>query len=299
LPVKQRVLITGANGQVGKKIAKQFATSFDVIGFSSHALDIRVPALIDKVFDTVRPDIVINAAAYTKVDEAESNVLVANEINFHAVRHLCNAAQRHCSLVVHFSTDYVFDGLARRAYTEDDIPNPVNAYGLSKHAGDNHIIKNTNNYIIFRLAWVYDEDGINFPVKIIKAAMMKDQLKVVDDQFGTPSSADFISQTVYQCIKKRDINKKSKSSELFNLVPNGNTSWFEFAVYILKQAEFLGFKLRCRAENVIPVKSKHLSQPAKRPPRVLLDNRKIQLNHGIKFAPWQACADHFVKHMGQ
>ena len=141
MPVKERILVTGANGQVGRSMCNVFDDSFDVVGFSSSELDVGDAAAIQKIFDVVKPDIVINAAAYTKVDDAEIYSELADRTNFHAVKYLCDACLDHNSLLVHFSTDYVFDGVATRPYVEDDHTNPLNAYGRSKLAGDNYIIK--------------------------------------------------------------------------------------------------------------------------------------------------------------
>ena len=297
MPDKQTVLVTGANGQVGRNICRIYDGAFDVIGFSSRELDVGEASAIHKIFDMVRPDIVINAAAYTKVDDAEINSELADRTNFHAVTHLCDACLNHKSLLVHFSTDYVFDGEAKRPYNEEDQTNPLNAYGRSKSPADHYIIENADRYLIFRLAWVYDHAGTNFPKKILQAAAVKDQLTVVDDQTGTPTSADFIAKTVHQLITKEDADNKQRYNNLYNLVPNGAASWFEFAVRLLLRAEAMGFDLKCKAGDVIPVKSSDLPQLAKRPSRVVLDNIKIQRVLGTSFAPWDAYIDEFLEQM--
>lgn len=302
MPDKQTVLVTGANGQLGSNICRIFNGAFDVIGFSSHALDVGEASAIHKIFDMVKPDIVINAAAYTKVDDAENNSELADRTNFHAVTHLCDACLDHKSLLVHFSTDYVFDGEATRRYGEEDRANPLNAYGRSKLSGDHYIVENADRYLIFRLAWVYDHAGTNFPKKILQAATVKDQLTVVDDQIGTPTSADFIATTVHQLITTEDANDNQRHNNqrynnLYNLVPNGAASWFEFAVRLLSRAEAMSFDLKCTARDVIPVASAHLSQPAKRPARVVLDNSKIQRALGTSFAPWDSYIDGFLQQM--
>ena len=299
MPDRQTVLVTGANGQVGRHICGVFDGSSNVIGLSSLALDVGDASAINKVFDTVRPDIVINAAAYTKVDDAENNRDLADRTNFHAVQHLCDACLQHNSLFIHFSTDYVFDGLAMRPYIEEDQENPLNAYGRSKSAGDRYIIKNAKHYLIFRLAWVYDHAHSNFPNKILQAAKVKDRLTVVDDQIGTPTPADFIAKTLYQFITAKNFGDKPRLNTLYNLVPNGEASWFDFAVRLLSRAEALGFDLRCGAKDVIPINSSDLSQKAKRPSRAVLDNSKIQRELGISFAPWDCYIDGFLEQMRQ
>ena len=297
MPDKQTVLVAGANGQVGSNICRIFDGTFDVIGFSSRELDVGEASEIHKIFDMVRPDIVINAAAYTKVDDAEIYSDLAERTNFHAVKYLCDACLKHNSLLVHFSTDYVFDGTKADPYREEDYANPLNAYGHSKLAGDHYIIENAAQYLIFRLAWVYDNRGTNFPKKILQAAHGKDQLTVVDDQIGTPTSADFIATTVHQLITTEDANNNPRHNNLYNLVPNGAASWFEFAVHLLSRAEAMGFDLKCTARDVIPVKSSDLSQPAKRPARVVLDNSKIQRTLGTSFAQWDSYIEGFLQQM--
>ena len=299
MPDKQTVLVAGANGQVGSNICRIFDGTFDVIGFSSRELDVGEASEIHKIFDMVRPDIVINAAAYTKVDDAEIYSDLADRTNFHAVKYLCDACLNHNSLLVHFSTDYVFDGTKADPYREEDYADPLNVYGHSKLAGDHYIIENAVQYLIFRLAWVYDNSGTNFPKKILKAAHGKDQLTVVDDQIGTPTSADFIATTVHQFIAAKDTSNKQEFNSVYNLVPNGMASWFEFAVRLLSRAEAMGFDLKCKAKDVIPIKSSHLFQPAKRPQRVVLDNQKIQQALGIRFAPWDAYIDDFLEQLSR
>jgi dTDP-4-dehydrorhamnose reductase len=271
-----------------------FDRSFNVVGLSSLELDVSEVSAIHKVFDRVRPDIVINAAAYTKVDAAEINTGLADRINFHAVKHLCDACLNHNSLLLHFSTDYVFDGVAARPYSEDDQTNPLNAYGRSKSAGDRYIIENANRYLIFRLAWVYGHANVNFPNKILQAARVKDRLTVVDDQIGTPTSTAFIAKTVYQFVTTKDFGDKARLNSVYNLVPGGEASWFDFAVRLLSRAEELGFDLKCGAKDVTPINSSKLYQKAKRPSRVVLDNSKIQRELGISFAAWESYIDGFL-----
>jgi dTDP-4-dehydrorhamnose reductase len=146
---------------------------------------------------------------------------------------------------------------------------------------------------------VYDHAHSNFPNKILQAAKVKDRLTVVDDQIGTPTPADFIAKTVYQFITAKIFGDKPRLNTLYNLVPNGEASWFDFAVRLLSRAEALGFDLRCRAKDVIPINSSDLSQKAKRPSCALLDNSKIQRELGISFAPWDCYIDGFLEQVRQ
>jgi dTDP-4-dehydrorhamnose reductase len=297
LPDRQTILVTGANGQVGRNICSVFDGYYNVVGLSSLEMDVGEISAIQKTFDKVRPDVVINTAAYTKVDDAEINSGLANRTNFHAVKHLCDACLKHNSLLLHFSTDYVFDGAETRLCSEESHANPLNAYGRSKLAGDNYIIENARKYFIFRLAWVYDHAGINFPNKILQAAKCKDRLTVVDDQIGTPTSADFIAKTIYQFITAKDFGDKTRLNTLFNLVPSGEASWFDFAFRLLSRAEELGFDLKCRAKDVMPINSSSLPQKAIRPSRVVLDNSKIQRELGMTFAAWDFYIDGYLEQL--
>lgn len=291
----QRILITGASGQVGRRVGKVLSQHFEVVSLTRQELDIGSQTSIKKAFEKFAPDIVINAAAYTKVDEAECNQELAAAINYSAVKSLCKSCSENNSFLIHFSTDYVFDGLMASPYNENVIAKPLNFYGRSKLAGDNYITKNAHNYAIFRLAWVYDEMGLNFPVKILNAAKVNDHLKVVDDQIGTPTSADFISKVVCQFVMRECSTLSLNHQNIYNLVPNGSSSWFEFAKFLLDHAEKVGFKLKCKSKDVIPLKTSQISQLAKRPKKVILANEKIQKFLGTEFADWQFGAEKFIR----
>ena len=296
---KQKVLITGAGGQVGRKISKMLSPYFEVLGLSRTDLDVASHSSLKKVFKTFEPNIVINAAAYTKVDEAESNQNIAKSVNYVAVKSLSELCAANSSFLIHFSTDYVFDGSMARLYSESDSANPLNVYGQTKLAGDEHIIKHAQKYAIFRLAWVYDNLGINFPKKILNAAKSNCNIKVVDDQFGTPTSADFISEAVFKFITNIDSLNCDNHKSLFNLVPNGHSSWFEFARYLLFSAEKAGIELKCKSNDLIPIKTNQINQPAPRPHKVILANEKIQRVIGTEFADWRVGADKFIQQINR
>ncbi len=290
-----KVLITGAGGQVGHKINKALSPYFEVLGLSKNDLDVTSHLSLKKAFKSFKPNMVINAAAYTKVDEAERNEKIATDINVSAVKLLAELCAANNSFLIHFSTDYVFDGSMSRSYSENDPTNPLNVYGQTKLAGDDHIIKYAQKYAIFRLAWVYDDLGVNFPKKILNAAKINDRLKVVNDQFGTPTSAEFISKVVLKFINQTDLQSLGNHKGIFNLVPNGCSSWFEFAAYLLKNAEKAGIKLNCKSKDLIPVSTNQINQLARRPRRVKLSNSKIQKVIGTEFADWRLGADKFIQ----
>jgi len=296
---KQKVLITGAGGQVGREISKMLSPYFEVVGLSRNDLDVTSYSSLKQVFNSFKPNIVINTAAYTKVDEAERNQKLATAINFSAVKLLNELCVANSSFLIHFSTDYVFDGSMARSYSETDTTNPLNVYGETKLAGDNHIIKHGQKYAIFRLAWVYDNLGVNFPKKILNAAKINDHIKVVNDQFGTPTSAEFISKVVLKFIMEIDLRSCDNYKSLFNLVPNGCSSWFEFAAYLLSSAEKAGVKLKCKSKDLIPVSTNQIHQLANRPLKVRLSNDKIQKLIGTEFADWRFGADKLIQQINR
>ena len=198
---RRKILVTGAEGQVGRRLIETFSDSFEVTACSKKTLDITSADDVGRAFRRIKPNIVVNAAAYTKVDDAEINFEMAEAVNSEAVKNLALNCNLNGSLFIHFSTDYVFDGKNRGPYTEQSHPNPLNAYGKSKLCGDQFVFENSDNYLIFRLAWVYDSIGTNFPKKILNAAKIKRLLSVVSDQFGTPTSATFIAGSLFKFMK--------------------------------------------------------------------------------------------------
>jgi len=296
---KKKILITGSSGQVGAKIGKVLSAHFDVLGLSRNDLDVASHSSLQKVFKSFEPNIVINAAAYTKVDEAENNQNLAKAINYSAVKSLSELCAANSSFLIHFSTDYVFDGSMKRPCSENDQTNPLNVYGQTKLAGDNHIIKHAQKYAIFRLAWVYDDHGINFPRKILNAAKTNSRIKVVNDQVGTPTSADFISRAVFKFIANIDSISGDNGKWLLNLVPNGCASWFEFAAYLLACAEEAGIELKCKSKDLIPVSTSQINQLATRPSKVILANDKIQRIIGTEFADWRVGANKFIQQVNR
>jgi dTDP-4-dehydrorhamnose reductase len=296
---RQKILITGGSGQVGAKICKVLSPYFDVLGLSRNDLDVGSYSSLKKVFKSFEPNIVINAAAYTKVDEAEKNQNLSIAVNYLAVKSLSELCAANSSFLIHFSTDYVFDGSMEHPCSENDQTNPLNVYGQTKLAGDNHIIKHAQKYAIFRLAWVYDNHGMNFPKKILNAAKINSHIKVVNDQFGTPTSADFISEAVFKFIANIDLMGSDNGKWLLNLVPNGCASWFEFAAYLLAGAEKAGIELKCKSKDLIPVSTSQINQLAPRPSKVILANDKIQGLIGTEFADWRVGADKFIQQMNR
>ena len=219
---------------------------------------------------------------------------MAEAVNSEAVKNLALNCNLNGSLLIHFSTDYVFDGENRGTYTEQSHPSPLNAYGKSKLLGDQFIVKNSENYLIFRLAWVFDSIGTNFPKKILNAARSKESLSVVSDQFGTPTSATFIAGSLFKFIEKHYQVNNVSFRNTYNLVPNGTASWYDFAVYLVTKLEEAGQTLCCSSQSINAISSDQITQLARRPAAVHLDNTQIQKELGTKFADWKFYVDDFL-----
>ena len=288
------MLVTGAEGQLGRRLIEAFSGSFDVTACSKKTLNITSADDVRRAFRQIKPNIVVNAAAYTKVDDAEINFEMAEAVNSEAVKNLALNCNLNRSLLIHFSTDYVFDGKNRGPYTEQSHANPLNAYGKSKLLGDQSIVENSENYLIFRLAWVYDSIGTNFPKKILNAAKIRETLSVVRDQFGTPTSATFIAGSLFKFIEKHYQVDNVRFRNIYNLVPNGTASWYDFAVYLVTKLEEAGQTLCCSSQSINAISSDQITQLARRPAAVHLDNTQIQKELGTKFADWKFYVDDFL-----
>jgi len=283
-----KILLIGENGQLGSTICKRFKIADEINSLSRKDIDLSETNKIIKKIELHKPNIIINASAYTNVDLAESDQENAYLVNAKAIEKIAQYAFINKLLFIHYSTDYVFDGYKDSAYLETDITNPINVYGKSKLKGENAIIESKCKYIIFRTSWVYSDNGSNFPKKILDLASKNNNLKIVSDQIGSPTSADLISDITEKCIEKNYINS------LYHLSPNGETTRFEFAKYLINGADKRGKKLKCTIANIKPILSKNMKSIAKRPKNSLLNCNKIKSKEGIRIPDWQIHADLFL-----
>ena len=283
-----KILLLGENGQLGSSIKKRFKMSYHLKSLSRKDIDLMASDKINKVLKSYNPNIIINAAAYTNVDLAESNQEEAYLINSKAIEKISEYSYKNMSLFIHYSTDYVFDGKSNNSYLETDLENPVNVYGKSKLEGEKAIKESKCRYIIFRTSWVYSDIGNNFPKKILDLASKEDKLKIVMDQIGSPTSTDLISDITEICIKKNCINS------LYHLTSSGKTTRLDFAKYLIKGANIRGKKLKCTIDDLEPILSKDTKALAKRPKNSVLDCTKLESKIGIKMPRWQENVDLFL-----
>lgn len=272
-----RILLTGSNGQVGSALVPALAPLGEVYAFDREGLDLLDPQSIRNVLAKERPGIIINAAAYTAVDRAERERDAAFAVNRGAVEELARAAKALDALLIHFSTDYVFDGEKSAPYVESDVPNPLSIYGQSKLAGERAIAASGCRHFIFRTSWVYAPTGRNFLSAILAAAKAKPELRVVDDQRGAPTSSAAIAAAVAQVLSKSGHSRQPAG--IYHLSAAGATTWHGFASEIL-QAKGLRTPISAIRSDEYPV-------AARRPKNSLLDNSKLGAAFGVALPDWR------------
>ncbi|MFM9989433.1 dTDP-4-dehydrorhamnose reductase [Flavobacterium sp.] len=270
------VLVTGALGQLGQAI--QFIASnypdFEFIFASSQDLDITNQERVNHFFDTNKIDFCINAAAYTAVDKAESEIEKAESINVVGPKNLAIACKKNQAKLIHISTDFIFDGSSNKPYSETDTTNPLGIYGKTKLDGEQAVIDNTNEYFIIRTSWVYSQFGNNFMKTMLRLASERDSLNIVSDQIGSPTNAVDLAKALLSIIQSN-----SSKYGIYNFSNEGIASWYDFAVEI--------FRINNVVINVNPIPTEAFPTPAKRPKYSLLDKSKIKNTFGIEIKTWQ------------
>ncbi len=271
-----RILLTGKNGQVGWELQRALSSLGEVIVCDRSELDLANPDQIVAVVRETKPQIIVNAAAYTAVDKAESEPELAHAINGRAPGILADEAKKLGALLVHYSTDYVFDGTKAGPYTEEDVPNPVSVYGQTKLEGEQAVQNSGCHHLIFRTSWVYGPRGKNFLLTILRMAKERDEVRIVDDQKGAPTSSTLIAHATAQALRPEN----SGTSGIYHLTAAGTTSWHGFAEAIVSQANL--------PTKVVPITSAEYPTPAHRPSNSVLDTSLLQRRFGIVLEPWQA-----------
>jgi dTDP-4-dehydrorhamnose reductase len=267
-----KILLTGRNGQVGWELARLLPTMGELVSTGRSALDLADAEAIRRVVRAAKPQLVVNAAAYTAVDKAESEPELAMRINGTAPGVLAEEAKRLGALLVHYSTDYVFDGTKVGAYVEDDTPNPLSVYGRTKLAGERAIRDSGCRHLILRTSWVYGPRGKNFFLTIARKASAGERLRVVADQRGVPTTSAFLADKTLALLAK-------DANGLLHLVPAGETTWYDFAREIVH--------LTGSSSEVQPIKTGEFVVAARRPANSVLDNRKATAILGTPLPDWR------------
>lgn len=281
------ILILGKNGQVGSELARSLAPLGPITALGHEEADLSQLGALRSTLERAQPSIIVNAAAYTKVDQAESpeHYERVHTINAKAVETIGHYAYEHNALVVHYSTDYVFDGEKTTPYTENDDTKPINVYGQSKLDGEIALRHTGAKHLIFRTSWVYAGHGNNFLRTMMRLAMRLDQLTVVDDQFGAPTSAELIADVTALAIWAHQ--RGELDSGLYHLTATGQTTWHGFARYIVQQMMAQGLLPTVQPDAVLPIPSADYPTPAQRPTYSHLDTSKLEQQLDLQLPHWQ------------
>jgi dTDP-4-dehydrorhamnose reductase len=296
-----KILLTGKTGQVGRELSVLLPRIGDVFAPNRHELDLAKPGEIRKLIRVVRPQLIVNAAAYTAVDQAESDRAMAQAINGDAPQIIAEEGNKIGACLVHYSTDYVFDGKKDAPYVEEDPPNPQNAYGATKLMGERAIQESGIPHLIFRIAWVYAREGRNFLLTVLRLAAERDELKIVCDQKGAPTWSREVAQTTIQILSRACSAKNSLSfsgiSGTYHMSAGGETTWDGFAAAILEDvrnaapsAPWIAAATGGRpiiARSVLPITTAEYVQAARRPAYSVLSNVRLTRTFGTTMPHWR------------
>ncbi|MGB9408315.1 MAG: dTDP-4-dehydrorhamnose reductase [Terracidiphilus sp.] len=288
---RPRILIIGYAGQVGAELQRSFSDAGEIICHDRDTVDLAVPDQVRAMVRRAAPEIILNAAAYTAVDRAESEPEAAMAVNARAPGILAEEALRSGALLVHYSTDYVFDGSKTGPWIETDTPSPLNVYGASKLAGEEAIQQAGGKYLIFRTSWVYGPHGNNFLLTMLRLGRERESLDIVDDQYGAPtSSIELASATsaIVGGVLTGRFGSAGNWAGLYHMTCSGSTSWCGFARAIFARADSL-LHGKVPAVRIIP--SAEYFTPAKRPRNSVLSNEKLHARFGVRLAPWETALD--------
>lgn len=284
-----KILLLGKNGQVGWELQRSLAPLGELVALGSQSQhycgDMTNLEGIAKTVRDVAPDIIVNAAAHTAVDKAESEPDLAHTINTLAPSVLAQEAKRSGAWLIHFSTDYVFDGSGDKPWLEDDATGPLGVYGKTKLHGEEAIIASGCKHLIFRTSWVYAARGNNFAKTMLKLAQTRDALNVINDQFGAPTGADLLADVTAHAI--RAALQRPEVSGLYHLVASGETTWHEYANVVIDFARQAGVDVKVAAEAVQAVPTTAFPTPAVRPLNSRLDTSKLKSTFGLTLPHWQ------------
>lgn len=291
-----RTLIIGNKGQIGQSL-KEFLSDRKTISIGRKDLDLDKPETVQAVLKQYSPSIILNAAAYTQVEQAEENADTTSRINYESVFEMAQYAKKNNALLVQYSTDYVFDGSKQVPYVETDSVNPLSIYGQSKRDCENAIQSTGCLHFIFRTSWVYSVHGKNFPNAILNLARKQDKLRVVSDQFGAPTYAGTIASVTATCVKyfkNSCVDERKTMVGLYHLTNSGQTSWFGLAKYLLKGIEDRGISMMCNSKNIEAISSASYSSSAFRPNNSSLNCSKICKKFDLLLENWTTPLDGFL-----
>lgn len=276
----KKIMILGARGMLGYDMVKTLSIDYEIIPLDIEELDITKKDDVMKAMIETRPDIVINCAAYTDVDGCESNIEKAFSVNAEGVRYIAQSCKNVDAKLIHYSTDYIFNGKKKSPYKEEDLPNPLNIYGKSKLKGERYVQEILNDYLIIRTEWLFGKNGKNFVSTILELSDQKDELRVVNDQIGSPTYTVDLAYATKTLIEKA-------VAGIFNITNSGHCSWFEFAKKILDLSNTNHIK-------IFSISSQQLQRPARRPRNSILNCNKFQIFTGMNLSNWESALQDFL-----
>ena len=283
------ILLLGKNGQVGWELQRSLAVLGRVTALdfdsSEHCGDFSQPDKVAATVRALRPQVIVNAAAHTAVDKAESEPELARLLNATTPGVLAQEAASIGALLVHYSTDYVFDGSGSRPWTESDAPAPLSVYGRTKWEGEQLIEQSGAQHLILRTSWVYAARGGNFAKTMLRLAQERERLTVIDDQWGAPTGADLLADVTAHAI--RHLQARPQDAGLYHVAAGGETNWNLYAKHVLAQAQQAQPAIKIKAIEVAPVPTSDFPTAAVRPYNSRLDTRKLQTTFGLSLPPWQ------------
>lgn len=291
-----KILLLGKNGQVGWELQRSLAPLGELIALDRHGQDLcgdftNLQGLAQTV-QTVRPDVIVNAVAYTAVDKAEGEPELARLINATAPGVLAQEARQLGAWLVHYSTDYVFDGSGSQPWIESDTPAPLNVYGQTKLEGEQLIVEYCKEHLILRTSWVYAARGSNFAKTMLRLAQERECLTVIDDQWGAPTSAELIADVTAHAV--RQVQQRPRNAGLYHLVASGQTTWNGYASHVLAQAKRSQPTVKIKAKKVDPVSTSDFPTPAKRLHNSRLATAKLQASFGLSLPHWTQGVDRML-----
>ena len=284
-----KILLLGKNGQVGWELQRSLAVLGRVTALdhdsTEHCGDFANPEGVRETVRALRPDVIVNAAAHTAVDKAESEPEIARLLNATTPGVLAEEAARLGAWLVHYSTDYVFDGSGTRPWVETDAPAPLSVYGATKLEGEQHIQQTGCRHLILRTSWVYAARGGNFAKTMLRLGSERERLTVIDDQWGAPTGADLLADVTAHAV--RHLQSRPGDGGLYHCVASGETNWHSYAKYVLEHARQAQPAIELKATEVVPVPTSAFPTPARRPHNSRLNTQKLQATFGLTLPHWQ------------
>lgn len=284
-----KILLFGKNGQVGWELQRSLVPLGELIALNSASEelcgDLADLTGIKQTIRKIAPDVIVNAAAYTAVDKAEGEAELAHILNTQAPGILAQEAKRLNAWLIHYSTDYVFNGSGDQPHLETDVTDPLNVYGRTKREGENNIIASGCSYLIFRTSWVYATNGNNFIKTILRLAQQRDKLTIVNDQIGAPTGAELIADVTADALLS--LRHQPEVSGVYHLTAKGYTSWHGFAGFILEHARRTNFPLKIQPDALLPITSVDFPLPAARPLNSRLSTNKLERTFALNLPAWQ------------